>query len=154
MKYATVDENNKPESTSVPMIKGRIARLMLYTTFDFCALSRMTSNVERTRVAMRRLPWNCPGRDPISFHVLIPLPWHHHIRHLNWFVYIRKSHHLHPRITSQTDQNMSSQTNPTTSSSAETSFEEIVPVQPMHQGNIRKAWQKKILQEYCPKILC
>jgi hypothetical protein len=48
---------------------------------------------------------------------------------------------------------MSSQTNQTSSSSAETSFEDSVPVQPMHQGNIRKPWQKKILQEYvCPKM--
>jgi hypothetical protein len=47
---------------------------------------------------------------------------------------------------------MSSQTNPISSSSEETSFEEILPVQPMHQGNIRKAWQKKILQEYYPEI--
>ena len=33
-------------------------------------------------------------------------------------------------------------------SSADTSFEDNVPVQPMHQGNIRKPWAKKILQEY------
>jgi hypothetical protein len=47
---------------------------------------------------------------------------------------------------------MSPQTVQTSSSSAETSFEESVAVQPMHQGNIRKPWQKKILQEYvCPK---
>lgn len=46
---------------------------------------------------------------------------------------------------------MSSQTK-TSSSSADTSFEDAVPVQPMHQGNIRKPWQKKILQEYQPPI--
>jgi hypothetical protein len=33
-------------------------------------------------------------------------------------------------------------------SSADTSFEEVVAVQPMHQGNVRKPWAKKILQEY------
>lgn len=42
---------------------------------------------------------------------------------------------------------MSSQ-NSTHSSSADTSFDDGLPVQPMHQGNIRKPWQKKILQEY------
>ena len=42
----------------------------------------------------------------------------------------------------------SSETQTSSSSSAETSFEESVPVQPMHQGNIRKPWAKKILQEY------
>lgn len=47
-------------------------------------------------------------------------------------------------------QEMSSQTSqaPLSTSSADSSFEEVVTVQPMHQGNARKPWAKKILQEY------
>jgi Spo12 family len=38
-------------------------------------------------------------------------------------------------------------TTTSSTSSAETSFEDVA-VQPLHQGNIRKPWHKKILQEY------
>jgi|SRR5277367_404671 hypothetical protein len=42
----------------------------------------------------------------------------------------------------------SSVTTQTSSSSADTSFEDGVAVQPLHQGKIRKPWAKKILQQY------
>jgi hypothetical protein len=55
----------------------------------------------------------------------------------------------------QTTTRMSSSSVPTqtsSSSSADTSFEEGVAVQPLHQGNIRRPWAKKILQQYRSKI--
>ena len=39
MKYATVDENSNPDNTTVPIIRGKIARLAWYKTCDFSALS-------------------------------------------------------------------------------------------------------------------
>ena len=62
MKYAIVDEKSKPDNTSVPMIKGNMARLTLYRKCDFSALSRMNSKVERTR-----LPIGSSCRRQLSF---------------------------------------------------------------------------------------
>jgi len=57
---------------------------------------------------------------------------------------------LYSSTTSARLRKMSSQTSQASIStvSADTSFEEVVAVQPMHQGNVRKPWAKKILQEY------
>ena len=52
MKYATVEENSNPLSTTVPIINGKIARLAWYNTCDFSALSLTTLYVDTTRLAI------------------------------------------------------------------------------------------------------
>jgi hypothetical protein len=70
MKYATVDEKSNPDKTTVPIIKGRMARLAWYSTCDFSALSLTASYVDTTRLAIDT------ARQPVAWVTTIFFPQH------------------------------------------------------------------------------